>query len=524
MKMVAVEESSESSGEETPAENDESDEDPSTHKDAAHFFDDEAAVFLDSSEEVDSAHQRPSSRLSCTSNDGFSLPPGTDTDAAFTDFGDEAEDDSETEVLAKVSKRTGKARSLSHDWDMVDVDTKHKKVSGRKAAQLQAELPEITTAFASSSQSAPTTASASAPAHAPAPAPPTSITGPVGAPQVPALSVLAVGPNGWLMRSEIATIVKGRTTTLAALNTQSLDIRKIIDMAIKTGTLMMLVDSTSCPVNDELKHLASAALRTAAEDLGFAKHKDVLERLQFGDNETYMKPLVNYVSQRVGINRKDLKHHQISTVLSAFDFSSDPLSRSKAQQLVLNYTYHYATKAYITLTGFVSQTGEYDGKRPFEHEVLAKYIAAMFFGSHGYAGILANNKHVFVSSLASKPEELEIPKALVALSIAAIHAILSDFSRQCNENFPPKDVGNVWKSAMGLLENIERLNKPRFHNLMHKLYLSASGTLMLSGRGLSNEDIFNAVDWSALAEEVPSASSTSSSTLQTEDSSTTPST
>ncbi|THU85611.1 hypothetical protein K435DRAFT_805765 [Dendrothele bispora CBS 962.96] len=133
----------------------------------------------------------------------------------------------------------------------------------------------------------------------------------------------------------------------------------------------------------------------------------------------------------------------------------------------------------------------------------------MFFGTHAYAGLLGKNKNVFASSVASKPQELELPKGLVALSVAAIHAILSDYSRQCNENFPSKELAGVWKSALAILSNIEKVNKTRYHQLMHKLYINASGSLSPAGTLMTNQQIMDAVDWSAFADTSTSVTSSS---------------
>ncbi|KAF5356705.1 hypothetical protein D9758_013729 [Tetrapyrgos nigripes] len=137
---------------------------------------------------------------------------------------------------------------------------------------------------------------------------------------------------------------------------------------------------------------------------------------------------------------------------------------------------------------------------PFEHPALSKYISAMFFGTHAYATFLAKNKHVFVSSSPTKTEELELPKALVVFSVAAIHSILSDFARQCNENFPSKELGSVWKSVLAILNNVEKVNRVQYHTLMHKLYVDTSGSLTSAGHVLSNDQIFNTVDWAAFVD------------------------
>ncbi|KAK7464148.1 hypothetical protein VKT23_006313 [Stygiomarasmius scandens] len=459
-KSTSSDDSTDESGEESGFE-----EEPGEDNEAACLFDDEAPVFIEeASDEIlvpAKTHRRQRSSSSVYSNDDLvSLPP--ETDAGFTDLDSRpASEDEEDVVDVQPLPAPQNARKRS---------TKQEKLRNElpRVINNPAVAPTTNVHVTASSQSSPT---------------------PSAAPGVPQ----------WLPHTDVAVITKGRSVTLGPLSSQSKIMHDVINRSIKIGKLMMLTDISFCPVNEEIKQLGSASLAAAAEELNLTQDNGVSQRLQDGDHNAYIKPLVNYSSHRIGLERKDLKLSQIATVLSAFGFGNDPASRLKAQTLVLNYTYHYGNLP----------SGEYDPAKPFEHAALSSYIGAMFFGTHAYAGLLGKNKNVFASSVASKPQELELPKGLVALSVAAIHAILSDYSRQCNENFPSKELAGVWKSALAILSNIEKVNKMRYHQLMHKLYINASGSLSPAGTLMTNQQIMDTVDWSAFADTSTSVTSSS---------------
>ncbi|THU81027.1 hypothetical protein K435DRAFT_809405 [Dendrothele bispora CBS 962.96] len=420
-KSTSSDDSTDESGEESAFE-----EEPGEDNEAACLFDDEAPVFIEEASDKilvpAKTHHRQRSCSSVYSNDDLvSLPP--ETDAGFTDLD---------------------SRPASEDEeDVVDVQPlpapQNTRKRSTKQEKLRNELPRVI--------------------NNPAVAPTTNVHVTASSQSSPTPSA-APGVPQWLPHTDIAVITKGRSVTLGPLSSQTKIMHDVINRSIKI-------------VNEEIKQLGSASLAAAAEELNLTQDNGVSQRLQDGDHNAYIKPLVNYSSHRIGLERKDLKLSQIATVLSAFGFGNDPASRLKAQTLVLNYTYHYGNLP----------SGEYDPAKPFEHAALSSYIGAMFFGTHAYAGLLGKNKN--------------------------IHAILSDYSRQCNENFPSKELAGVWKSALAILSNIEKVNKTRYHQLMHKLYINASGSLSPAGTLMTNQQIMDVVDWSAFADTSTSVTSSS---------------
>jgi hypothetical protein len=100
----------------------------------------------------------------------------------------------------------------------------------------------------------------------------------------------------WKQHSDITVTGKNRTFAFA-LSGQLPSIRAVIDKAIAQGKVRMLFDHQYSPVGPAIKQLAHASLSEAAKDLHFdADSTDICARLEFGDNDQYIKPIVNYVS------------------------------------------------------------------------------------------------------------------------------------------------------------------------------------------------------------------------------------
>ncbi|KAJ3859872.1 hypothetical protein EV359DRAFT_85921 [Lentinula novae-zelandiae] len=176
-----------------------------------------------------------------------------------------------------------------------------------------------------------------------------------------------------------------------------------------------------------------AALVQVATDEGFDGEYDVYDRLEHGENNAYAKPLISYVSHCIGTERSQLKDH-FSVVLGAFNLSHAS-GTAPAINLVQRRTYFYPQTPNI-----LDERYTYDYSQPFEHPVFTGYMGAAFFSSTYYSGIIKRYSDVFVSSIQEKPNELEDPKALVALASMAIHACIQDFSSGIKDNFPTKEL------------------------------------------------------------------------------------
>ncbi|KAJ4464110.1 hypothetical protein C8J55DRAFT_567073 [Lentinula edodes] len=125
------------------------------------------------------------------------------------------------------------------------------------------------------------------------------------------------------------------------------------------------------------------------------------------------------------------------------------------------------------------------------------------FGNNLYSGVVTANHAQFVLSIKTKPSELEVTKGMVAIATAGIHAMLQDHangqSRGKAASFPLPKTPGIWSSALSVLNNIERVNLPLYHKIMHELYLEALGAVPLNKGGVTQENVFDTINWAALA-------------------------
>ncbi|KAJ3793033.1 hypothetical protein GGU11DRAFT_854032 [Lentinula aff. detonsa] len=236
--------------------------------------------------------------------------------------------------------------------------------------------------------------------------------------------------------------------------------------AINLGKIKMLFDHSFSPVGPSgLKQIAFAALDEVANKEGYDGQGDVRHRLAEGDHNSYMKPLITYVSHRVGLDRSQLK--DLSTVvLNTFGLSRQS-GAGPATNLIQKCTYFYPV-----IDGVLDKTRRYDYQRPFEHPVFSAFISAAFFSTSTYSNIVREQCNLFRCSLHEydKQHENEVPKAMVAWASVVIHACLQDFASGVKESFPSKEVDGIWHLSISLLDGIEKANHRKFHKLMWNFY------------------------------------------------------
>ncbi|KAJ3781292.1 hypothetical protein GGU10DRAFT_379682 [Lentinula aff. detonsa] len=268
----------------------------------------------------------------------------------------------------------------------------------------------------------------------------------------------------------------------------------IIQRAINLGKIKMLFDHSFSPVGPSgLKQIAFAALDEVANKEGYDGQGDVCHRLAEGDHNSYMKPLIAYVSHRVGLDRSQLKDLS-AVVLNAFGLSRQS-GAGPATNLIQKCTYFYPV-----IDGVLDETRRYDYQRPFEHPVFSAFISAAFFSTSTYSNIVREQCNLFRCSLHEydKQHENEVPKAMVAWASVVIHACLQDFASGVKESFPSKEVDGIWHLSISLLDGIEKANRRKFHKLMWNFYWDAIGQ-PLTNHSITNQQAYDKVDWSAIA-------------------------
>ncbi|KAH7868148.1 uncharacterized protein C8R40DRAFT_1178182 [Lentinula edodes] len=302
----------------------------------------------------------------------------------------------------------------------------------------------------------------------------------------------------WLECTNIHVIKKVRTFTLAKTG-QPPVMLQIIDKSITYGKLQMIFNHEYSPLHTfKIKQMAHACLMEIAERSGHDGENDVCDRLERGDHDSYSIPLVTYasyyldsntgnnissqVSRRIGNEHADLKAHS-STILQAFGLA-DHVGRLEAGVLARRRTYYYPEMP--------------NGMEAFRTPCLCQLSAGSFFSSTYYGSIVRQNFYLFKSLISEKSEELEVTKGMVALAAAAIHACLHDYLTGMKSSFPALELDGVWGLAIDILEGIESRNHAKYHRLMHKLFVEATGNSMTARDGWCNQQHLDAIDWDAI--------------------------
>ncbi|KAJ3765189.1 hypothetical protein FB446DRAFT_709665 [Lentinula raphanica] len=286
--------------------------------------------------------------------------------------------------------------------------------------------------------------------------------------------------SDWTEQSDIILepSKKNARTFSISLNGQNPAIKTVIQDAIQLAALKLVSEIEFCGLTSKgLTKLTKASLVQAAENKSMI---EIVDRLENGDYEKYIKPLVKYTMGRIILTRRTLKGTFAPTILAALKLDNSPAGIQKSRELIINGDFIYPQKP----------DGSYDYGLPFQHEVVSKYLSAAFFSTTQYSKLIFEEKsNLFTSSRASKPFELEVPKAMAMMAGCVIYAVLKDHSTATANTFPPTGVEEQWDTFEAILDRFETTKKHTFHQLMHDLYRNSSNYVAPATHGLSKDAV-----------------------------------
>ncbi|THU80213.1 hypothetical protein K435DRAFT_874620 [Dendrothele bispora CBS 962.96] len=287
------------------------------------------------------------------------------------------------------------------------------------------------------------------------------------------------------------------------LNNQNDSIKKLLnraqaDMLVTIVSDEFIQDDEFCPLTVAgFDSIAWSTLIRTAEDLKFGGPLDIADRLQRGDENTYIKPFIAYLVQRVTLDRSALKTSSSPLVLAAFGLEQNVAGFAKAQEIIRDTSYIYP----------VDNNGQfiYSAETSFAHPVVAKGISTNWFSQKKYGKLVgAQKQHLFASSIKSKPLEFEMTKGMVIMASCIIYAVLLDHKDSKPSNFPPKGIQDKWVTFRELLDKVERTNKLKYHKFMHELYLSASREVGPATHSYTQNEVLKRIDWEAFEKDTDS--------------------
>ncbi|KAI0823923.1 hypothetical protein BC628DRAFT_489318 [Trametes gibbosa] len=242
-----------------------------------------------------------------------------------------------------------------------------------------------------------------------------------------------------------------------------------------------------------MEQIALRALITAADNLGYDGQHDIADRLEHGSEELYIAPMRYYTAQRLRPYRADIKKAAASAYPSAVGLST--LSVDAAQRLYTASNFLYPQSA----------NGTFQYAKPFYGPGLADVVRAAFFGDTKLYQIGFQHLNSFTSSLPSALHEVEIPASMLAMAATAVNSVLLDHIQSSvgattNSNeFAGTALENTFKSYMTILVKLRISSVQKYHALLHKICMSATGGRAVNLHGSATQnDILANVDWSAI--------------------------
>ncbi|KAI0673080.1 hypothetical protein C8Q78DRAFT_1077373 [Trametes maxima] len=211
-------------------------------------------------------------------------------------------------------------------------------------------------------------------------------------------------------------------------------------------------------------HIRQAMVRSARE-LG---HKELATRLK--SNDKYALALATIPSNRISIFRGKIKKAVDGSVLSAFGLESGDVAHARWLQQDNRFIFGHDYKK-----------DEVYGERAFEKSIFVDGLRSAFFSTpKSFGWTLVKD---FNSSLPDKPDEKEIPAAMLALASTAIYAAIDDHKSDSYtaSEFSANAYSHIYMNIIDLLSEIKSCGVVEYHVLMHRLYRQLCGGRRAAG-------------------------------------------
>ncbi|KAF8889245.1 hypothetical protein BD779DRAFT_1671819 [Infundibulicybe gibba] len=121
-----------------------------------------------------------------------------------------------------------------------------------------------------------------------------------------------------------------------------------------------------------------------------------------------------------------------------------------------------------------------DGSRPYEHPTILAVLEQVYFTGLSSIGARLVNK--FKSSRKDRPEEKEVPVAMLALVATGVYAAIKEWEtgKRIKSDFGGKVFEATYQRHVEFLGIIMEKGPNKFHAMMHRIYLRASNHALAS--------------------------------------------
>ncbi|THG93140.1 hypothetical protein EW026_g8017, partial [Hermanssonia centrifuga] len=213
----------------------------------------------------------------------------------------------------------------------------------------------------------------------------------------------------WEKNWPVSTRIIYNTRVKLNMSAQSLNIQRILKRVIEEFIVDYAFTQAIYPVDTRITTQRSIVIAVAAQ-LDF---KEVIGRLQ--DDWEYAKEFIEVGEHRLTILRGGIKK-TVNQVLAAIYELKQGRCRERVALLCTDLQYIYPGDVETKL----------DKKNPFANKLITQLLAAHFF--NGAKSIASQYPDHFESIIEDKPDEKEIPEAMLGIVCVAIHDGLNDWT------------------------------------------------------------------------------------------------
>ncbi|KAI0733365.1 hypothetical protein C8Q72DRAFT_813353 [Fomitopsis betulina] len=215
------------------------------------------------------------------------------------------------------------------------------------------------------------------------------------------------------------------------------------------------------------------------------------------DDRDYRRTVAKIPAQRVSNFRGDFKKRTDGLVDGYYGWST--FGNTEELQDAIDWLkeegmYHYPCNPKLRT---------FESNKPFQHPIIESTFKLTLFQRPTSFGFM-HCTELCSSSLPNKPDEKELPMAMVALVATSVYASLNnwvDGVRKASD-FDTARVCDAYKVNIALLEAIKASSTKKYHVLMHGLFKKATGQVDTQQKGKSSavERALQAVNIDAMAD------------------------
>ncbi|KAI0765847.1 hypothetical protein BD413DRAFT_615387 [Trametes elegans] len=330
---------------------------------------------------------------------------------------------------------------------------------------------------------------------------------PVVKPAKPRTDAGSLGNNGHDISSALQT--RSRNTYLLKIKGLGREMNDVVHHAFTKARLFLTLgygniiedpeETSQMPTPVGLKGielLALEALIAAAEERGYDSQYDIADRLERGDEQLYVMPLVRKVQADANRYRNAIRQAIAKSYIASLGLHDKPASMLTALVESNNFLFP------------IGRDDKRDYAQPFRGPGIVEAVRDAFFSDIDSSCKLGmQNVHSLTSSLPSAPHELEIPDFMLAMVACAINATIRDVAAgRPDDSVNPTEFASTYleglfRGYMRVLVSLRQKNLPRYHALMHDICMAASrGRAMQHHSAVTQAQIVSSVDWSRIVQ------------------------